>query len=108
MDMASFVQAAADGKTSSVRAALQQGLPVDSRNAQGDTALIQAATQGQSDCLKILLEQGAIANSKSSACGSTALMRAAQRGHLLCVQIYTLDRVRSPKTSVPGITSRLA
>lgn len=87
MDMTSFVQAAADGNIPIVRAALQQGIPIDSRNEKGDTALIAAAAGGQSDSLKLLLEQGAVANIKSLACGSTALMKAAEGGHFLCLQL---------------------
>jgi ankyrin repeat protein len=63
----------------------QQESSLDTRDAQGLTPLVVAATAGQTDTVRSLLTQGAGVD-KTSADGRTALIAAAQSGHIEVVQ----------------------
>ena len=54
-----FLDAAARGDADAVRAALQQGLNVDTADQYGNTALMMACARTQKETCKILLEAGA-------------------------------------------------
>ena len=71
----SLFEAMRRGEASSVRAAIQDGVDVNSRDTDGSTFLIQAALYAQPSDLEFLLAHGADVNAANQA-GHTALMRA--------------------------------
>lgn len=80
-----LVAAAQAGDTTAVRRLLALGLPIDSRDHQGCTALIHAAGSGDRALLDELITRGAdIAAAATS--GSTALAAALMRGHIDIVE----------------------
>lgn len=74
-----LVQAVRYGQTNVVEYLLDAGVPVNSKNAYGDTPLIAAAGSGRAQLIDKLLELGADIDSANSL-GMTALMSAAARG----------------------------
>jgi ankyrin repeat protein len=58
-------------------------------DAQGMTPLLWAAFQGDAELTRVLLERGADPEVKAS-CGATALMLAAERGHLAVVRLLVV------------------
>ena len=54
-----FFQAVEDNDVQKVQAALNQDIALDTENEIGQTALLVAASQGHTDLVKLLLEQGA-------------------------------------------------
>jgi ankyrin repeat protein len=60
-----FLDAAARGDADAVRAALQQGLNVDTADQYGNTALMMACARTQKETCKILLEAGASPDHKN-------------------------------------------
>jgi ankyrin repeat protein len=62
------------GQTSIIRAAIEEGVDVNSRDRDGNTLLMQAAIYATSEDLDFLLERGAEVNAANKA-GHTALMR---------------------------------
>lgn len=76
-----LVQLAGKGDVASMQRLLEQGERVDKPDAEnGMTALMHAASQGQADTVRLLLEQGAYAQARDSR-GNTALMHAITNGH---------------------------
>jgi uncharacterized protein len=71
----SIFEALRHGTTLAVRTAIAEGVDVNSRNADGNTLLMQAAVYGTSADLDFLLAHGADVNAANKA-GHTALMRA--------------------------------
>lgn len=69
-------QAAAEGRLDAVRRAVEQGIAVDAREDNGNTALMLAAFEGREAVVQYLLEQGADVNAANRG-GQTALMAAA-------------------------------
>jgi ankyrin repeat protein len=66
---------------------LRKGVPVDTRDGAGDTALIAAAGLGDTNMVRALLEGGATVDAQNSA-GNTALIVATREGHLeVCKQL---------------------
>ena len=62
------------------------GANVDDRGSKGDlTPLMDAASQGHVDIVRLLMSHGADANAQS-ACGNSALMYACSAGHEDVVQ----------------------
>jgi ankyrin repeat protein len=59
---------------------LDRDADVDARDAEGTTALMEAATYGHSETAALLLERGADVNAHDER-GTTALMMAAAGGH---------------------------
>lgn len=78
--------AAARGKGSIVQALLDDGAPVDTRNAAGQTALHCASRNGHYDVVKQLLEKPADVNAKDEN-DQTALHGAAGHGYETVVRI---------------------
>ena len=68
-------EALRQGEGATVRAAIKQGVDVNSRDADGNTLLMQTAIYGEAADLEFLLTHGADANA-SNKTGHTALMRA--------------------------------
>lgn len=83
-DAQSLLESIQSGDPAKVHQALnQEGVDVNSRDAQGTTALMYAALYGAADTMKLLIERGADVNAANQA-GATALMTA----------IADLDKVR--------------
>jgi ankyrin repeat protein len=64
------------GDPKRLREALDRGLPVNGRDAAGNTPLMLEAVYGNAACVRLLLERGAEVN-VTNAAGATPLMRAA-------------------------------
>lgn len=58
-DHGALVDAAADGRTESVRLMLDAGFPIEARGQDGGTALHHAAFAGSADTVRLLIERGA-------------------------------------------------
>jgi hypothetical protein len=63
-DAPALVRAAADGDLASLRRLLDAGVPVDSRDALGRTALLSATHADRVDAARLLIERGANVNAK--------------------------------------------
>ena len=68
------------GRAGTLERLLRKGVPVDTRNAAGDTALIAAAGLGDTAVVHALLEGGAAVDAQNAA-GNTALIVATREGH---------------------------
>jgi ankyrin repeat protein len=77
-------QAAMRGDTTQVQQLLDKGADVNTKDSNGETALMEAAGNGHPEVVKQLLAKGADVNAKSSY-GYTALLYAADKGHTECV-----------------------
>lgn len=64
------------GNSDALRKALAEGLPLEARDADGNTPLMLAAAYGDPACVRLLLERGADANATNTL-GGTPLLRAA-------------------------------
>ncbi len=73
--------AAYEGQVDLLRAFLEKGTPIETRDGQGRTALSMGALAGREDVVRFLLERGASVEVVDSA-GSTALHAAARSGHV--------------------------
>jgi ankyrin repeat protein len=69
------------GRAGTLERLLRKGVPVDTHDAAGDTALIAAAGHGDPLVVRVLLDGGAAVDAQNGA-GNTALMVAAREGHL--------------------------
>ena len=65
---------------------LESGADVNKLDGDGQVALISAARNGHSDCVKSLLEAGANVNIMDNE-GDSALYAAADNGHLQCIDV---------------------
>lgn len=79
-DGTSLCLAAMEASSARVATLLSKGLPVDSEDKYGHTALMRAAEYGRGSTVSLLLEKGAEVNYQSSVDGFTALMMAAAYG----------------------------
>ena len=70
-----------NGHTNAVRQLLNQGVPVNSRNGDGLTALVYAISKGNTNMVRLLLERGANVNARTRPGGMTTLIHAMIRGH---------------------------
>jgi hypothetical protein len=77
----SLAHAAMKGREDTVRTLLTDGNDINAGNRNGETPLHLAAEQGNSDIVKILLEQGAMVDAVETAAGYTPLHYAARQGH---------------------------
>lgn len=76
-----LIAAATQGDTASVAALLDAGEHIESRDANGDTALANAALNGHLDMVVLLLRRGANPNA-TNLDGDTVLMWAASTGRM--------------------------
>lgn len=83
---AHLLQAAADGDSGGVDAALQQGADVDARGQFGDTALNMAAERGHRAIVEHLLAAGADIHNLGGA-DKTPIMNAAFAGNIGIVRL---------------------
>ena len=77
----SFIFAAADGDVSEVVRMLDGGMPVDSFDGYGRTALQQAARYNRTDVIHELLQRGADVNKRDRYFGLTALHWSAMKNN---------------------------
>jgi len=70
-DHAALVEAAADGRTESVRLMLDAGFPIQARGEDGGTALHHAAFAGSASTVRLLIERGADLESHDTSFDST-------------------------------------
>ncbi len=82
----SLLEAATDGETSQVRAALRAGQAINQKNTKGQTPLILAASKGHSDVVRLLLDEGATVDVRDND-GFTALGYAAYAGDPTSVRL---------------------
>jgi hypothetical protein len=73
-------EAAANGYVGGVWDALRSGADINARDEDGNTPLILAARQGNSDCCKVLLQHGANIHAKNSK-GMDAITLAVRSRH---------------------------
>ena len=77
-DVPALVRAAADGDMAALRRLLDAGVPVDTRDAQGRTALLAATHADRIDAARLLSERGADVNAKDAMQDSPYLLAGAQ------------------------------
>ena len=70
-----------NGHTNAVSQLLNQGVPVNSHNADGSTALAYAVRKGNTNMVRLLLERGANVNARTRPGGMTTLMHAMMYDH---------------------------
>ncbi|XP_038613947.1 2-5A-dependent ribonuclease [Tachyglossus aculeatus] len=96
-----FIVAAIKGNVSLLKYFLSKGSDINEQDNNGFTALMEAASYGRKEALEFLYRQGADVNlrretseekTKLGQGGATALMDAAERGHLHIVKIL-LDQM---------------
>jgi hypothetical protein len=75
------------GDLAAVRAALDQGVPVDARFRYDRTALSFAADRGHADIVTLLLDKGADVNAKDTFYGLTPIVWAAANEHVDVVKV---------------------
>lgn len=85
-DLNEFFKTAKRGKASEILSFLEEGVKVDTRNKEGDTALMLASYFGNEAVVKILLSHSAKIDAQNST-GQTALMYAANRRQANIVMI---------------------
>lgn len=71
-------EAAAIGDAARVREQVQQGVPLEGRDAQGNTALLRATQANQLEAARVLIEAGADVNAKNHIEDSAYLLAGAQ------------------------------
>ena len=77
-DVPTLVRAAADGDMAALRRLLDAGVPVDTRDARGRTALLAATHANRIDVARLLIEHGANVNAKDTMQDSPFLFAGAQ------------------------------
>ncbi|TNJ30267.1 Ankyrin repeat protein 1 [Giardia muris] len=101
--MSELIQAAMRGDVEGTRRHLHEAL---SRGFNGMTALMHAAENGHSECVKLLLDKEGREQDRN---GWTALMFAARRNHIECVRLLqreaTLRTSRKTDETLPGSTA---
>lgn len=80
-----ILRSAEKGKVDEIRQLLDSGTDVNTKNANGTTALMAAAIGGRSDVVALLIQRGADVNAATSV-GDTALSYASWKGHLEIVR----------------------
>jgi len=75
-----LARATARGCENTVKELLEQGSDINASNRHGQTPLHLAAKQGNSELMRLLLEQGALVDAAESAAGYTPLHTAATQG----------------------------
>ena len=98
-----FTKAAWKGDIAAVETFLENGEAVDSRDKDGDTALIIAAHQGHLHVVKLLVERGADIEAKDSD-GDSVLMNACNQGASKVVAFLLENRANIYARDVDGRT----
>jgi ankyrin repeat protein len=80
-----LIKAAEKGDVTSISEAISNGVDVDTKDHNGNTALILAALYGNSDCVECLISAGVDLNTKDNN-GNTALILAALYDESDCVK----------------------
>lgn len=93
---ADFLKAVESGDTGRISSALEVGASVNSKDANGDTALMIAINKNNKALVRMLIEKGADVNAKNLA-GSGALFKAIITGEAEIVKML-LDRGADPNT----------
>ncbi|XP_049950545.1 ankyrin repeat domain-containing protein 39-like isoform X1 [Schistocerca serialis cubense] len=96
---------AQNGDMSRVKNLLERGVPVDSRDSAGYTALHYAARAGHAAICQQLIGAGALLDTKTRAGGATPLHRAAASGKLHIVQLLLEAGANSAVTDADGRTA---
>lgn len=81
-----LIDAAMSGSVDQVKALLDDGADVDSKDDFGLTPLIYAASLGYTDLVKLLIERGADVRYKDET-GATALKAATSAGHTSVIDL---------------------
>lgn len=97
-------QAAEEDNRAALHAILKSGVPVDSRDGHGNTALQVAAAHGRAECVVQLVAAGAAVDA-SNGLGWTALMQAARHGHMRAVMMLLASGAATAQTNVMGVTA---
>ena len=77
-----LMTAALEGHSAVVNTLLQRGADVNAKTKEGNTALCEAAWGGHAGIVQALLDEGAYVNAGTGTVVGTALMAAADGGHL--------------------------
>ena len=85
-NMVRFLEAVHNGNSEIVKALLEDGVSVDSKDPYGSTPLMIAARSGDVKVVKVLLYAEAEVNSQDDN-GNTALMLASEKGHSEVVEL---------------------
>jgi hypothetical protein len=80
--------------TDSVKALLEHGADVNTRNNDGCTALILAASSGEIEIVRALLSKGADVSARLTQTGKTALMLAKEKGYSEIIQLLEEARTK--------------
>ena len=105
-DAAFRMTAAMKRKTEIMQFLLDHGASIDSKNKDGDTALILAAKEGQLDVVKFLLSHGADAHAMNKD-GDTALFLTAHNWHPEVYQLL-LEHLSEPNQALVGSDAELS
>ena len=81
-----FFRAAKDGNLKVVKAAIEQGIPVDAKARYDATALSFACDRGHTEVVKYLIEKGADVNAKDTFYSSTPMDWAVFGGHTKVIE----------------------
>ena len=95
--------ACTDGSASMIEALLKAGADPNESTSNGTTALMTAATAGNPDAVKMLLDHGADVNAKENSHGETALMFAAAGDRAAVVRLLAARGADLKVTA--GVTS---
>jgi len=82
-----FLKAAEQGKISALKKTIKQGVDVNERSQEGNTALILAAANNHPEVIQLLLSNPAIDVNMQNNAGKTALILAATKGYLGIVEL---------------------
>ena len=82
-----LVQAAAEDKQTFVSLLLRQGFDVNYQSRNGSTPLSAASVEGRRRMVSFLISKGANVNRKDGSVGESALMAAAEMGHMEVVNV---------------------
>ncbi len=97
--------AARQGNKQEIERLLCQGLSSDAtEDPRGKTPLIQAAMNGHSECVEVLLKAGADVN-RPFGCGWTALLEASKKGCIGCVDLLLKSGARVNQADELGSTA---
>ena len=94
-DHTELMRAALEGNTATVNTLLAGGADVNAIANDGATALILAASSGDTESVRALLRRGAGLGNRYSQSGETALMLAKKNNHTDIVELLSGERVRT-------------